>query len=278
MSVPFTPPPRPSVEHSFTPASSHIDGMSSSTSFAELAGLSTQSTTRGGRVAEPPLTPRMIRAQLKDLLTAKCAEVDLAGRLGSSLLAQRAALETRVREMEEEDESVSSSIAGPEIDSLTGAPVTEAARKRLEELGVEMRGWQEGNQGLLRGLGLDESFSPTLPSSPMPSSQFPSSPSFPPGSSTVNGHPVQQTPQQSSRRVRNAQHRDHDIEFATEIGQSLLVEVRRLQALLVEKDEALVKARGDTDGMAMELDGARSAAAGLNESVGESTSALTSSA
>ncbi|CAG8459865.1 5490_t:CDS:2 [Racocetra persica] len=43
-----------------------------------------------------------------------------------------------------------------------------------------------------------------------------------------------------SRRERNnAKGRQKDIEFATEIGQGLLIEVRRLQALLQEKDERI---------------------------------------
>ncbi|CAG8486179.1 22936_t:CDS:2 [Gigaspora margarita] len=44
----------------------------------------------------------------------------------------------------------------------------------------------------------------------------------------------------SSRRDRNAARgRQKDIEFATEIGQGLLVEVRRLQALVQEKEERI---------------------------------------
>lgn len=48
-------------------------------------------------------------------------------------------------------------------------------------------------------------------------------------------------PSNLTRRQRNAQHRQLDMEFATEIGQNLLVEVRRLQALLSERDRALEK-------------------------------------
>lgn len=48
-------------------------------------------------------------------------------------------------------------------------------------------------------------------------------------------------PSNLTRRQRNAQHRQLDMEFATEIGQNLLVEVRRLQALLNERDRALEK-------------------------------------
>jgi len=43
-----------------------------------------------------------------------------------------------------------------------------------------------------------------------------------------------------SRREKNkAKNRNNDIEFAAEIGQGLLVEVRRLQALLQEKEERI---------------------------------------
>jgi hypothetical protein len=37
------------------------------------------------------------------------------------------------------------------------------------------------------------------------------------------------------------------MEFATEIGQNLLVEVRRLQALLTERDKALERAQEERD-------------------------------
>ncbi|KAI5843466.1 hypothetical protein DFP73DRAFT_455739, partial [Morchella snyderi] len=40
-------------------------------------------------------------------------------------------------------------------------------------------------------------------------------------------------------RQRNQPSRQHDLEFAAELGQGLLVEVRRLQALLSEREEAL---------------------------------------
>jgi hypothetical protein len=43
-----------------------------------------------------------------------------------------------------------------------------------------------------------------------------------------------------SRREKNkTKNRKNDIEFAAEIGQGLLVEVRRLQALLQEKEERI---------------------------------------
>jgi hypothetical protein len=39
--------------------------------------------------------------------------------------------------------------------------------------------------------------------------------------------------------VPNADRRNNDIEFATEIGQGLLLEVRKMQSLLQEKEEQL---------------------------------------
>ena len=45
------------------------------------------------------------------------------------------------------------------------------------------------------------------------------------------------------------------MEFATEIGQNLLVEVRRLQALLSERDRALEKFNEERDGWESERNG-----------------------
>jgi len=50
---------------------------------------------------------------------------------------------------------------------------------------------------------------------------------------------------QSSRRAKNAAHRANDVEFAFEIGSGLLTEVRRLQSLLTERDEAIESLQAD---------------------------------
>jgi len=67
--------------------------------------------------------------------------------------------------------------------------------------------------------------------------------------------PTVPAPSSLSRRQRNAQHRALDMEFATEIGQNLLVEVRRLQALLSERDRALEKFNEERDGWESERNG-----------------------
>lgn len=48
--------------------------------------------------------------------------------------------------------------------------------------------------------------------------------------------------QHSPRKARNATPRQHDIEFAADIGQGLLEEVRKLQALLAQRDQKLNEA------------------------------------
>jgi hypothetical protein len=72
-----------------------------------------------------------------------------------------------------------------------------------------------------------------------------------------------------SRRQRNAQHRALDMEFATEIGQNLLVEVRRLQALLSERDRALEKSAEERDSWDAERERLYAAIRAAEGSVGE---------
>lgn len=70
-----------------------------------------------------------------------------------------------------------------------------------------------------------------------------------------------------SRRQRNAQHRANDIEFATEIGQSLLVEVRRLQALLSERDAQLASSKAEKDGMERSMESLASGLKSVEDSL-----------
>ncbi|KAI9270718.1 hypothetical protein BDA99DRAFT_328005 [Phascolomyces articulosus] len=51
--------------------------------------------------------------------------------------------------------------------------------------------------------------------------------------------PSGSTPTKRRSKVPNSDRRNTDIEFATEIGQGLLLEVRKMQALLQEKEEQL---------------------------------------
>lgn len=51
--------------------------------------------------------------------------------------------------------------------------------------------------------------------------------------------PSGSTPTKRRSKVPNNDRRNTDIEFATEIGQGLLIEVRKMQAILQEKEEQL---------------------------------------
>jgi hypothetical protein len=59
------------------------------------------------------------------------------------------------------------------------------------------------------------------------------------------------------------------MEFATEIGQNLLVEVRRLQALLSERDRALEKFSEERDGWESERNGMLAAVRTAEGNTGE---------
>jgi hypothetical protein len=60
-----------------------------------------------------------------------------------------------------------------------------------------------------------------------------------------------------------------DMEFATEIGQNLLVEVRRLQALLSERDRALEQAVEERDAWELERENLASAVKTAEATAGE---------
>lgn len=70
-----------------------------------------------------------------------------------------------------------------------------------------------------------------------------------------------------SRKQRNQpSNRVHDIEFATEISQSLLAQVRQLQALLVERDEGLKAANLEKSRLELEAQGFAQRLRSLDES------------
>lgn len=72
-----------------------------------------------------------------------------------------------------------------------------------------------------------------------------------------------------ARRQKNAQHRALGMEFATDIGQNLLVECRRLQALLKERDDALEKFVEKEDSWESERNGILAAVRTAESNVGE---------
>lgn len=84
-----------------------------------------------------------------------------------------------------------------------------------------------------------------------------------------------QSPNTLTRRQRNAQqNRALDMEFATEIGQNLLVEVRRLQSLLTERDRTITQMNEERDAWETERAEYVTAVKNAESTVGESGRSL----
>ena len=101
-------------------------------------------------------------------------------------------------------------------------------KKKLAALEEDMKKWDEGNSALYDIVGTAASRGVPTVISPDASPEM--------DSPQAQGRPNDSAASSSRRARNNAQHRTNDIELATEIGQSLLGEVRRLQALLAERD------------------------------------------
>lgn len=199
----------------------------------------------------------------------KQSELVRAGQLGQQILAQQAELESRVRELS----TLEAGAGGAGGDSDEDEELGETTRKRLRDLGEAVVGWERENAGVWNGPSASSVDGGRLPNSmstgsdltapggqQQPTSTFnssrnlasaiansdfldPSSPSHTTGGSMASSISASSL----SRRTRNTAHRSNDIEFATEIGQSLLVEVRRLQALLGERDGVIEDLRRESE-------------------------------
>ncbi|KAJ7796352.1 coiled-coil protein [Mycena olivaceomarginata] len=180
-----------------------------------------------------------MRYHLQSLLDAKERQLQQAGALGQRVLAQQMELEERIRQLQEID-----------ADSPDDDPVDEDARERYRELAETLMAWNSENADLSSGFGARR------PPSPPPASSL-----SPPEQSTSARTPVASTSTAvgQSRRARNAAHRADDVEFAFEIGSGLLTEVRRLQALLAERDKAIQDNKEEKDDLDKTVDALRAA-------------------
>lgn len=244
--------------------------------------------------------------KLEGFLAAKAEEIQLAGRLGESLLGQQAELEARIKELSEGHRVFlaspslggtrrargSSPVPGGAEDSSDGEKeVGVETRKKLTELEEELRRWDETNSGLYQTVGIaaatgvptiealangEEATTTRDPSllngSLNPRPALPKKTSMnnlraSPSTSSIAGE--EGTTSASSRRQRNNQHRANDIEFATEIGTGLLVEVRRLTKLLSDTTEQLKESEEAKHQIEKNLNSALSARRTAEESVGK---------
>ena len=201
--------------------------------------------------------PSSSPAQAKKALEAHLSETDRriqeTSKLGTTLVQQRQNLALRLRDVgsQEEDSQISPELRQKliEIEKEYNEVGRQSARAFLGPKSESMGGG-DGTPFALDGrvcstysndrcmLNIDElSQNPTSPTKF--SSQATDSPS------KVN----------VPRRLRNQASKTDDIEFAAEITTSLLGQVRHLQAILVERDDALKTANLEKAKMEMEAEG-----------------------
>ncbi|KAG8882348.1 hypothetical protein FRB97_008362 [Tulasnella sp. 331] len=198
-----------------------------------------------------------MNAQLAKILDEKETELQLAGNLGQRILQQRVELEERINVLSEYEHRSGSRTPEP-----GGDP--EMTRK-FQELQDLLQSWDKENQETLGGFnGQKLSNGPSSARPP----QTPLTPSASPQRSVHRELPPDPEPDfsfdtsvasvpsaaQSSRRAKNAAHRENDVKFAYDIGTSLLTEVRRLQALLSERDKTIQDMKAEKDDVDKEND------------------------
>lgn len=221
------------------------------------------------------ITPTSLLDRLESHLRAKAEEVQLAGQLGQALLAQQQELEARIREIAEVSNRYAAATESSEGESSDEREIGEETKKSLQLLEEELARWEGANSDLYQVVGtaaargvphtgaaiedvshddadrngaIHRPRAPSLSRKGSHANLSASSSSHSLADDSIN-LPSSTNSASQSRRSRNAaaQHRTNDIELATEIGQSLLVEVRRLQALLQERDEKLKATEKERD-------------------------------
>ncbi|KAF8583299.1 hypothetical protein K439DRAFT_1661365 [Ramaria rubella] len=186
-------------------------------------GLSLNTAPAGGN----------LRVQLQALLDDKEKQLRLAGTLGQRFLQQQMELEERISQLNDL-EAAKTSATDDEV-------VESEIRDKLQELKDTMNAWESENQDMFGMLGNKANGVP-------PSPPLPPLPSLGPEDTSIVASPSSgPSAAQSSRRAKNAAHRANDVEFAFEIGSSLLTEVRRLQSLLAERDKAIQDMKEEKD-------------------------------
>jgi hypothetical protein len=115
-------------------------------------------------------SPNSIFSRLENLLVQKTNEIQLAGRLGETLLSQHTELESKIREIHSKvqanneenhvelnrrSRSKSVEPEGEEQQDDVTLDVGEEAKKKLEELEDEVRHWERENEEIFKSLGIN---------------------------------------------------------------------------------------------------------------------------
>lgn len=188
-------------------------------------------------------------AQAKRALEAHLAETERrleeASKLGTALIEQQRELEDKLKEVEQHDEGE----IGPDL------------RRKLADLEKEYNEiGRESARAFLgpKRMGADGHLgTPSADSkSPLTATMFADQATNSPSKVSV---PSRKQRNQPSNRV-------HDIEFATEISTSLLAQVRQLQALLAEREDALKTINLEKSRLELEAEGYAQRIRALDES------------
>ncbi|PWW79071.1 hypothetical protein C7212DRAFT_275472 [Tuber magnatum] len=168
----------------------------------------------------PTSSPSQVRRTLEAHLQEVNKRIETAAVLGRTLLGQQQQIEARIKEVQEGGEQIGPELKKKlvELEKEYNEVGRESARAVLTNKIMAGNGGNSGNTSPYGAGNLTGSPSSTLQTQ---GSSSPSKLSVPP------------------RRQRNQPSRQHDLEFAAELGQGLLVEVRRLQVLLSEREESL---------------------------------------
>ena len=202
------------------------------------------------------MTGYALRQHLAMLLDHKTSQLQMLGTMGQEILRQQQELEERVKGFESEE---------AEGDEEVG----ESTKDKFRDLDGAMKRWEDHNDGMMRELGGKVRLSIYSHCMDSVTDTIAQAQDAPPITVSI---PEPGAAQSSlNRRQRNAQHRALDMEFATEIGQNLLVEVRRLQTLLAEKEASIAKMQEEKDASETEREALVGAMRAAESSVGELT-------
>lgn len=158
--------PRRERSHSGSTVSSAmlVPSLSSRSAFTDVSASPALPKSATSSVFEQPLSTETLLTRLESLLVAKSQEIQLAGRLGESLLTQQAELENRIRELEHDASSASETAMdrrnrsyGHAAEPSEQAVVGEDVRRKLESLESEMRQWEVENEEMYRSAGISRS-------------------------------------------------------------------------------------------------------------------------
>ncbi|KAF9445809.1 hypothetical protein P691DRAFT_762180 [Macrolepiota fuliginosa MF-IS2] len=168
---------------------------------------------------------------LQNLLDRKEKQLQQAGNLGQRVLAQQMELEERIRQIQEFV-----------VDKPDEEEVDHQARVKYRELSDTILSWDSENAQLSSAFGTSAKRY-TNGTQPSPSPAFAELPNEVPEHKRPSGSAAGQ-----SRRAKNAANRSFiDPEFAMDIGNNLLAEIRRLQSLLTERDKAIQDMKEERD-------------------------------